>query len=151
VVYDKKLSIPFNVAYITFSAQADTHGGAALLMSASITDADGSTTVCQPMATAGGSAEFGGPWMTLLKLPTDADNPADVNNCNDGAGGSADCHDNSIIFSCCALLKPSNTPRDVQIRLASSNGSAVFYQDSTVNIDALAGRGYCQQVGTAPH
>jgi hypothetical protein len=151
VVYDKTISIPLNVAYITFTAQADTHDGAALLMSASITDADGTVTVCQPMATAGGSAEFGGPWMTLLKLPTDADNPADINNCDDGGGGSADCHDNSIVFSCCAVLNPSSTPRDVQIRMASSTGGTVFYEDSTVNIDALSGKGYCQQVGTGPH
>jgi hypothetical protein len=54
VVYDKTVSIPFPVAYITFSAQADTHGGAALLMTSSVTNADNTTTTCQPMASAGG-------------------------------------------------------------------------------------------------
>jgi hypothetical protein len=154
VVYDKTLNIPPGVAYISFSAQADTHDGAALLMSASVTDANG-TTVCQPMATAGGAALFGAPWMTLLKLPTDADWNSD-NNCNDGGGGSADCHDNNIFFSCCVLVSPTvsgSTSRDVQIRLASSNGGTVFYEDSTIYIDRgpNAGGGFCKQVDTSPH
>jgi len=62
VVYDKTLNIPSGVAYITFSAQGDTHQifdannnpipgtGSALLMTASLTDAAGNVTVCQPMA-----------------------------------------------------------------------------------------------------
>ncbi len=161
VVYDKTLNIPPGVAYITFSAQADTHDlldednvpipgtGAALLMSASVTDSNG-TTVCQPMQTAGGAAEFGAPWMTLLKLP---DNEITPNNCDDGGGGPADCHDTNIFFSCCVLLSGSAANRDVQIRLASSNGGTVFYEDSTIYIDRgpNAGGGMCQKVTTAPH
>lgn len=169
VVYDKTLNIPPGVAYITFSAQGDTHEqlscdpvtlictpipgtGAALLMTASITDSAGDVTICQPMATAGGAALFGAPWMTLLKLPDGETTP---NNCNDGGGGPADCHDNAFSFSCCALLKggPGGTSRDVKINLASSNGGTVFYEDSTIYIDSgpNAGGGFCQGVGTAPH
>ena len=171
VVYDKTLQIPKGVAYITFSAQGDTHEifdvasasfipgtGAALLMSASITDAAGNVTVCQPMASAGGSALFGAPWMTLLKLP----DGEGANNCNDGNGGPADCHDNAFSFSCCALVNdvkgapggPPNT-KDVKITMASSNGGQVFYEDSTIYIDQSdsgGGKdGLCRSVGTGPH
>src|SRR5260370_18083965 len=47
--YSKTLSIPFGVAYITFSAQGDVHNGSALLMQASITDASNKETVWQPL------------------------------------------------------------------------------------------------------
>jgi hypothetical protein len=124
-------------------------------MSASVTDSNG-TTVCSPMATAGGAALFGAPWMTLLRLPTNptVDSGGTPNNCKDGAGGSADCHDNNIFFSCCVLLNPANNnSRDVQISMASSNGGTVFYENSTIYIDRgpNAGGGFCQSVGTAPH
>lgn len=165
VVYDKTLQIPKGVAYITFSAQGDTHqlpdgfgglipgSGAALLMSASITDAAGNVTVCSPMATAGGAAEFGAPWMTLMKLP---DGEADGNNCNDGSGGPQDCHDNAFSFSCCALVSdakgvPNGNSKDVKINLASSNGGQVFYEDSTIYIDKTDDKAGCQSVGTGPH
>ncbi len=166
VVYDKTLSIPPGVAYITFSAQGDTHElftndpntptaipgtGAALLMSASITDAAGNVTICQPMASAGGSALVQDPWMTLIKLP-DGGAP---NNCNDGGGGPADCHDNAFSFSCCAILAGGGggNSRDVKITMASSNGGRVFYEDSTIYIDRgpNAGGSFCQSVGTGPH
>ena len=156
VVYDKTLSIPFGVAYITFSAQGDTHGGSALLMSASITNNDNVTTVCEPMNHAGGAAEFGAPWMTLVKLPTDGE--TEVNNCNDGGGGSADCHDNAFSFSCCVLTTPAAsgaTTQDVKIKMASSDGTnPVFYEDSTILIDGgpnPGGNSMCNKVGTAPH
>lgn len=173
VVYDKTLNIPPGVAYITFSAQGDTHEllgpgpaflpipgtGSALLMSASITDAAGNVTICQPMATAGGAALFGAPWMTLLKLP-DGEPP---NNCNNGGGGPADCHDNAFSFSCCALISGGGnggddnggggTPHDVKINMASSNGGTVFYEDSTIYIDRgpKVDGSFCQKVGTGPH
>jgi hypothetical protein len=164
VVYDKTLNIGPGVAYITFSAQGDSHEifngntpipgtGGALLMSASITDSSGAVTVCQPMASSGGSALFGGPWMTLIKLPDGGGN----GNCNDGGGGPADCHDNAFSFSCCALLGPSNSKggvsRDVKINMASSNGAEVFYENSTIYIDRSpnADGSFCSKVGTAPH
>ena len=186
VVYDKTLSIPFHVAYITFSAQGDTHKGTALLMSASVTNKDGVTTICQPMANAGGAAEFGAPWMTLMKLPTNPtiDAGGTLNNCRetipgsppttisgDGGGGSADCHDNSFMFSCCVLPKPAaggDTTQRVKIKMASSLGTGgkdlhlVFYEDSTIYIDGQAKLGedseesktfsnFCRGVGTGPH
>jgi hypothetical protein len=174
VVYDKTLSIPFPVAYITFSAQGDTHFGTALLMSASVTNKDGATTICQPMANAGGAAAFGAPWMTLMKLPTDPaiDAGTDpLNNCQqtipgpttisgDGGGGSADCHDNSLMFSCCVLTTPAasgDPTQDVKIKMASSLGTGgadthlVFYENSTIYIDASSDASLCKAVSTAPH
>jgi hypothetical protein len=97
--------------------------------------------------------------MTLLKLP---DGEA-ANNCDDGNGGPADCHDNAFSFSCCALINdvkgtpggpPPNT-KDVKISMASSNGGQVFYEDSTIYIDQSdsgGGKdGFCKSVGTGPH
>ena len=155
VVYDKLISLPQNVAYISFSAQGDTHGGAALLMTASITDSAGNKTVCQPFANAGGSAAIGAPWMTLLKLPTDDDSTTG-NNCDDGGGGTADCHDNAFSFSaCCPVTSPdSGTTHEVKIAMASSiPGDTVFYEDATINIDSgpNPGGGFCQGVGTGVH
>jgi hypothetical protein len=103
------------------------------------------------MAGAGGAALFGAPWMTLLKLP-DGETPG--NNCDDGGGGVADCHDNALSFSCCALLAAGpagNNSRDVKINMASSNGALVFYEDSTIYIDYGTNAALCGGVGTAPH
>jgi hypothetical protein len=152
VVYDKTLSIPFPVAYITFSAQGDTHGGSALLMTASVTNADGTSTTCQPMANAGGAAAIGAPWMTLMKLPVPSSGST---NCNDGGGGAADCHDNAFSFSCCVLTTKAasgDTHQDVKIKMASSDGTnPVFYEDSTIYIDASSDASFCTGVSTAPH
>ena len=168
--YTKTLSIPFNVVYITFSAQGDTHDGAGLAMSANIKAGGAASTspktVCQPMA--GGGLGTAGPtgWMILNKLPTnpDADTSAVTgdNNCDDGGGGTADCHDNTIYFSCCALITPDTaaTTHTVEIRLGSvpnpETGAAtdVFYERSTIYIDAQsnpAGNPLCTGVNTSPH
>jgi hypothetical protein len=50
LVYTKSLSILDDVVYITFSAQADEHAGAALLMQATVTDSSGDTTICEPLS-----------------------------------------------------------------------------------------------------
>ncbi len=166
--YSKTLSIPFDVVYITFSAQGDTHGGAALSLSANVTDSSAVTTVCQPMAgqtSEGGGGTAGPPgWMTLNKLPTNPaiDTTGPANNCNDGGGGSADCHDNTVMFSCCLRITPDSaaTSHTVEIRLASqpnpltpTTPTDAFYERSTIYIDASAdpGGSLCTGVGTAPH
>ncbi len=165
--YSKTLSIPFDVVYVTFSAQGDTHGGAALSMSANITDATAVTTVCQPMAgsdSGGGGTAGPAGWMTLNKLPTNpaVDTVGPANNCNDGGGGSADCHDNTIMFSCCERITPdtASTKHTVEIRLASqpnpltpATPSNAFYERSTIYIDASVDPGgtLCSGVGTANH
>jgi len=159
LVYSKKLSIPFDVVYITFSAQGDAHFGSALLMQASIADESGKTTICQPLA---GQTDIGGGpppsspvthvfpnWYTLLHLPQ----ATTGTNCNDGAGGTADCHDSTIMFSCCARIEPDSPFvgddfHTVNIRLADLPGftpgpppsgsvdNVAFYERSTIYIDA---------------
>jgi hypothetical protein len=152
-VYRKTLSVPYDVVFITFSAQADAHFGSALDMSANVTDEDGNKQLCQPLAGTGPGAPGGHDtvqgWYTLLKLPAnptvDASGP--LNNCRtttsttpnginngDGGGGSADCHDNNIYFSCCARVTSDTdeffsdddpSQQTVEIRLADQPGSAI--------------------------
>ena len=141
VVYDKTLSVPFQTVYVTFSATGETHNGAALLMTALV---DG--VPCEAFE---GRADAGpSGWITLQKLPQ----PGVVTNCNDDGGGSADCHDNNLYFSCCAQVENPPT-HNVQIKLASSNGSRVFYERATIYIDGSPNPGgdLCQGVSTAPH
>ena len=149
VTYTKSVQIPDNTVFITFSGQGDAHEGSALLMSASVTDASGAVTVCQPLAgqtdVGGGGSHLQTGWYTLLHLP---DAGSAVTNCNDGGGGSADCHDNAISFSCCVQVKPDITEHDdhkdgaaptnhtVNISLANSDGALSFYERSTIYIDS---------------
>lgn len=159
LVYSKTLSIPFDVVYITFSAQADTHNGSALLMQAAVADPSGTETICQPMAgqtgVGGGGPSLAPGWMTLLKLPvSSADSGTGVtNNCDDGAGGPADCHDNTIVFSCCVQLprKHANT-QTVRIRLADLPGgdpNFAFYERASIYVDGSPNPGgaLCTGVG----
>jgi hypothetical protein len=146
LAYSKTLSIPFGVVYVTFSAQGDAHNGTALLMQASIDDAAGNTTICQPLAgqvgIGGGGPHLFPNWYTLLIEPvSSADTEMGVsNNCNDGGGGPGDCHDNTIMFSCCAQIEPdgAGTQHTVNIRLADLPGgdeNFAFYERSTIYID----------------
>jgi hypothetical protein len=150
VVYDKTVAIPRgdNVLYLTFSAQGDTHNGSALLMQGLVNG-----NACQPLLgqTGGGG---GGPhifprWYTLSHLPKSTTGL----NCNDGGGGTGDCHDNTIAFSCCSTVSTTAPTARVQIRLANlpgGVGNTSFYERSTIYIDAQAGR-QCLGVSTRPH
>jgi len=142
LVYSKTLSIPYDVAYITFSAQGDAHNGSALLMQASITDSLNNETICQPLAgqtgPGGGGIHNFPQWYTLLHLP---ETTASTGNCDDGLGGTADCHDNTIMFSCCERITPdaAGSTHTVKIRLADLPGTdpnIAFYERSTIYIDA---------------
>jgi hypothetical protein len=149
-VYRKNLAIPtdVNVIYITFSAQADVHNGSALLMNARVAG-----TPIEPLlgsTVAGPHTQSG--WWTLLHLPQAG---AGVTNCNDGGGGTADCHDNTIHFSGCARVVPGSTVL-VTISLADLPGgdnNFAFYERSTINIDGLADLtgSQCRGVGTGLH
>ena len=117
VVYDKTLTIPddVDVLYVTFSAQGDAHDGSALLMNASVNG-----DLIEPLAGQNGIGG-GGPhvqtgWYTLTHLPA----ALTGTNCDDGGGGTADCHDNTIYFSGCYRVGShnANTPFDVKIKLA---------------------------------
>ena len=63
-----------------------------------------------------------------------------ANNCNDGGGGTADCHDNAIYFSGCINIGHHNLadPFSVVIKLANLPGgdaNTSFYERSTIYID----------------
>lgn len=154
-VYKKTLSIPYDVVFITFSAQGDAHFGSALDMSANVTDEDGHKQLCQPPAGAGHQAgDTVAGWYTLLKMPA----PTTSTNCGpgtpggDGGGGTGDCHDNTIYFSCCAQITPDTDEffstddpfqQTVEIRLADQPGGnsggqdkRAFYERATIYIDA---------------
>jgi hypothetical protein len=131
VTYQKTLTIPtdVNVIYVTFSAQGDVHNGTTLAMNASVNN-----VLIQPLLTfVGGGGNTVSGWYSLLKLP------AAGANCNDGGGGPADCHDNTIYFSGCARVTPGATVT-VRIKLADIPGhdaNTAFYERSTINIDGL--------------
>jgi len=156
LVYSRTLSIPFGVVYITFSAQGDSHNGSALLMKASVTDASGSETTCEPLAgqtgAGGGGVHVFPHWYTLLHLPA----ATTGTNCDDGGGGTADCHDNTIMFSCCAQIRPDTavppTTHTVNIRLADLPGgdsNFAFYERATIYVDGSPNPGgtLCSGVG----
>ena len=151
-VYTRTVNIPFGAVYITFTATGDTHQnsdglGAALLMSASVTDPAGVKTVCDAPITGGLPSAGPTGWITLQKLPTGTG----ATNCNDGGGGDGDCHDNNLVFSCCVLTTPGGggTTHTIDLRLASSNGGIVFYERANINVDGTPNPGgtLCRGVG----
>jgi hypothetical protein len=92
-------------------------------------------TLCQPLLGETQPPVGGGPhlqtgWYTLLIPPE----PPQVTNCNDGGGGSADCHDNTIYFSCCARLSKRHrktVPVDIHLAtLPSGSGSLLRAVDN---------------------
>jgi hypothetical protein len=145
LAYEKAIAVPdaLDVLFITFSAQGDSHLGSALLMNASVSQGTGPhEMLCQPLlgqtGTGGGGPTPAG-WYTLVHLPQSTTGT----NCNDGAGGTADCHDNTIYFSCCARLSTPDTTATVRIRLANlppTGGptGASFYERSTIYVDGVS-------------
>jgi len=159
-VYTKTFTIPndVDVLYVTFSAQGDTHRGSALLMNAAVNG-----TLIQPLAgqtgIGGGGPHVQTGWYTLLILPTTSTDPfTPANNCNDGEGGTADCHDNTIYFSGCINIghHDPTAPFTVVIKLANLPGgdaNTSFYERSTIYIDGQKDTkgDLCNGVGTGPH
>jgi len=145
-VYSKTLFIPYRTLFVTFSATGDTHvgpngEGAALLMTCVV---DG--VVCQ----SGGGLPNAGPsgWITLQKMPAGHTG----NNCNDGGGGTGDCHDNNLNYTWCTTVDGPG-PRTVELKLASSNGGIVFYERSHIYIDATPNKNAddgCVQAALGP-
>jgi hypothetical protein len=147
LVYDSgSFTVPDaeNVLFIEFEAVGDAHNGSALLMNATVQQGTGPETLCQPLAsrTGGGGNTVPG-WYNLLKLPKSTTGT----NCNDGGGGTGDCHDNAIVLSCCARLAHPDTTARVRLRLATLPAVApgpplvhdtVFYEKSTIYVDAVS-------------
>jgi hypothetical protein len=158
------LSGEVNTVYVTISTTGDTHFSstdndqAALWLSCKF---DGA--FCNPGA--GGAAGAPGGWIAMLKL---TDNDTAAGGCSDAAGGGAgDCHDNIIYYTWCIPLgddgdaaksfggdvyysdytMASAGTHTVELRMASSNGGAVFFEAAHFYIDAskIHGDNRCTQ------
>jgi hypothetical protein len=133
-IYTKAVAtgIGENILYVTISATGDTHGGAASWFSCSV-DTGSGPVFCNPGS--GGAAGAPGGWIALNKLPA----ATTATNCDDGSGGTGDCHDNSITYQWCTVLPAAfvatGGAATVNLRMASSNPSAVAGAD-TVFIEA---------------
>ncbi len=128
--YSKTFFIPgkVNVLRVTWSTTGDSHSGAAMQMACLITNGAGVTTFCQTGFGADGAPSG---WLTALLVPTGTGNT----NCNDGGGGSADCHDNSIYYAWCVQVLPKDV-YTIDLRMGSSDGGTVFTEKSTFYIDS---------------
>jgi hypothetical protein len=139
VIFKKKVKVPGgdNTLYVSIYTTGDTHGGSALWLSCRV---DGA--FCRPGAAGAAGAPSG--WISLLKLPQDVQEPNASINCNDGGGGTADCHDNSITYQWCIPVekKEGKEEQEVELRMATSKpGELVFIEAAHVYIDSSRIRG----------
>ncbi len=136
-VYQKEVFVPsgVNTLYVTLSTTGDTHGGAASWFTCLVDNGDAvDGKFCNP----GSPGAAGNPpgWVNLLKLPESTGG----NNCFDGSGASADCHDNGIYYQWCVAIAPG--VHSVEIRMATSSaGDTVFIEESHFYIDVSCIRG----------
>ena len=127
-----------NVLRIAWSTQGDTHDGAALEIGCVISDSTGAR-FCNP----GGTGAAPGQYLTKSKLPV----PTATTNCNDGGGGAADCHDNSVEATWCVDIVGDDV-FTVDFRIATSNaGDRVFVENSYFYIDSSKLDGGCNADG----
>jgi hypothetical protein len=136
-----------NTLYVSLYATGDSHNGSAEWISCRATPQAGpAPPFCR--SSAPGAVDGAPPgWITLLKLPQDVESPAGQNNCNDGGGGSADCHDNAITYQWCVPVR-GGTSVTVDLRMATSiAGSDVFIEKGHVYIDSsrITGANQCTQ------
>ncbi|MGH9785249.1 MAG: hypothetical protein ACRD88_13790 [Terriglobia bacterium] len=126
-----------NILYVTMSATGDAHGGVKQRFACLV---DG--VPCNPGGGGINLANTG--WVTLLKLPQ---SPT-TTNCNDGGGGTADCHDNSIHYQWCKVIPrivnaagvETGGPRTVNVRMATEVADTpVFIEQTHFYIDATKG------------
>ena len=119
--------------YITFVASADSHGGARLLMKGEV---DGEACTGGPGATPTAPG-----WQSINMMPAGGTTA----NCNNGGGGPGDCHDNSVIYTCCRnVQKPG--PHTVTLRMASGGlPGTVFFEQAHVYVDSTKTEpGFCE-------
>lgn len=158
VTYDKVLKVgeDINVIYLHFEGQADVHNGSALALTATLTQDALAPVVIQPAAGGGNGSAGPSGWETVLKLPA----PTASTNCNDGGGGTADCHDNGIALSGCWRLQKvtGEGPKtvEIQIKLADfkgGDGNVAFYERAFIVIDGQHDNDgtLCTGVGRGKH
>lgn len=122
--YRKTITVnsSINTLYVGVDTTGDAHDGAALRLSCRINGA-----FCRTSANPAGVDGAPSGWITLLKVPTSDGNT----NCNDGGGGSADCHDNNVNYTWCIPLEPylapdgGNTPVTIDLKMSSSSTGGV--------------------------
>ncbi len=137
-----------NTLYVSIYATGDSHSGAAEWLSCRVTPqaSPGVAPFCRPSA-AEAVDEAPSGWITLLKLPQDVESPEGQNNCNDGGGGTADCHDNGITYQWCVPVR-GGASVTVDLRMATSAaGSDVFIEKGHVYIDSsrITGANHCTE------
>ncbi|TAL02055.1 MAG: hypothetical protein EPO03_12895 [Porticoccaceae bacterium] len=141
--YRKTITVnsSINTLYVEVDTTGDAHDGAALRLSCRING-----KFCKTSNNPSGVDGAPSGWITLLKVPTDVQDPTGTNNCQDGGGGSADCHDNNINYTWCIPLEPylapdgSNTPVTIDLKMSSSStdgvsDGVVFIEKGHVFID----------------
>ncbi len=136
-VYTKPFFVPGGqiTAYFTFSAVADTHDGVAEWLSCRL---DGA--FCNPGPQGAGQPPPPG-WIAVKKLPNAG------TNCNDGGGGSGDCHDNSISVTWCMPI--TGGVHTIELKMASSfKGHQVFFQGAHFYLDTSDATGPTCQAAT---
>jgi len=122
--------------YITFVASADTHNGARLLMRGEV---DGEACTGGPGATPTAPG-----WQSINMMPA---SNSGASNCNNGGGGPGDCHDNSVIYTCCMnVQKPG--PHTVALSMASGGlAGTVFFEQAHVYVDSTKTEpGFCEDL-----
>ncbi len=130
-----------NVLRVTVSTAGDTHNGARLRLGCRIRPAStGTWSFCNAFGT-GAAPGF---YITKNKLPQ----PTANTNCNDGGGGSADCHDNSVEQTWCVPVNDDDDGGevfdiDVRIGRGAVISGVVFIEASTFFVDATEMEGQC--------
>src|SRR5262245_54835659 len=175
VFYDKtvKFSDDVDVIYVTFSGQGDAHNGSALLMNATVND-----HLIEPLAGQSGEGGAGEHlqtgWYTLIHLPQ----ATTGTNCDDGHGGTGDCHDSTVYFSGCYRLTDTkkkkkdyddddSESKSARIKIALADlpgftpgvsppgdiGNTAFIERTTIYIDGQKDKhgNACKGAGRLPH
>jgi hypothetical protein len=134
--YGKRVLVPqgSNTLYVSIYTAGDTHFGAAEWLSCRVNG-----SFCRPGVDTGIDEAPSG-WTSLLKLPQDVQKPVGppfpVNNCDNGFGGSADCHDNAVTYQWCVPVRGGISVL-VDLKMATSKpGSPVYLEKAFVYIDS---------------
>jgi hypothetical protein len=123
-----------NTLYVSLYTTSDQHQGAALWLSCRV---DG--LFCRPSVAGANEAPSG--WINLQRLPQNFNNanggPNGASpNCNNGGGGTADCHDNAVAYQWCIPVQAGSRVT-VDLKMATSTaGDTVFIEKGHVYIDS---------------
>ena len=133
--YRKTVTVgPTNTLYVSLYTTSDQHQGAALWLSCRVNG-----LFCRPSV--GGANEAPSGWINLQRVPQNFNNaqggPNGASpNCNNGGGGTADCHDNGVAYQWCIPVEAGSRVT-VDLKMATSTaGDFVFIEKGHVYIDS---------------